>query len=44
MNPPEIMVASGAMVAAVFIFAFNIQTIYDVYNEYNETKKKFQKY
>lgn len=34
MNPHEIIVSQCAMIGAIFMFAFNVQTIYEVYQEY----------
>jgi hypothetical protein len=34
MNPLEIVVAEAAMIGAVFLFAFNIQGVFEVIDEY----------
>jgi hypothetical protein len=44
LNPLEIFVAQLAMIGAVFFFAFNVQIMFEVVEEYRETQKKFQKY
>ena len=37
LNPLEILVASFCMMGAIFVFAFNVQTIFEVVDEYRET-------
>ena len=44
MNPFEIQVSQIAMIGAVFVFAFNVQIVFDIVDEYRETQLKFQKY